>query len=247
MDMITVAECIFLLKSNYLDVVYDYLLTMNQEVTLIWPTAWNLAKVLFLINRYVPFIGGLLLIYINIAALDLSFDAYSTLHETAGALIFIGLLFAEAIVLFRTWALFGCNPRVGLALLAFAIGLISTGIFFLISAIRPSSGTIEDCDSGRYMDFNNDKHVYEGLTGRFILFQHILHSIFATRIFLSLRVAARKHNSEGSPSEAGNANNDNSISNPTGGFLSTIVVGVGTWVHEDDTYFNSLKTSTLPR
>ncbi|KAF4564074.1 hypothetical protein EYR36_003325 [Pleurotus pulmonarius] len=39
--------------------VYDYILTFDQEVSLIWfhRSSWGLTSVLFLVNRYLPFLN----------------------------------------------------------------------------------------------------------------------------------------------------------------------------------------------
>ncbi|KAG8742328.1 hypothetical protein FRC12_015394 [Ceratobasidium sp. 428] len=42
----------YLSAAGYVLLLYDYLLTLPDEVRLIWPTSWSLVKVLFLINRY---------------------------------------------------------------------------------------------------------------------------------------------------------------------------------------------------
>lgn len=34
---------------------YDYLTTLDREVSLIWASPWSIAKVLFLLTRYLPF------------------------------------------------------------------------------------------------------------------------------------------------------------------------------------------------
>jgi len=36
--------------------VYDYLLTFDDERTLMWPKPWSPTKVLFLMIRYLPFV-----------------------------------------------------------------------------------------------------------------------------------------------------------------------------------------------
>ncbi|KAG2005750.1 hypothetical protein CC2G_002130 [Coprinopsis cinerea AmutBmut pab1-1] len=46
------ASCLTLL-------IYNHLLTLDQEITQFWPTRWTLAKVLFLANRYI--VEGMLL------------------------------------------------------------------------------------------------------------------------------------------------------------------------------------------
>lgn len=35
--------------------IWDYLLTLKREILLVWPSNWGTVKVLFLINRYLPF------------------------------------------------------------------------------------------------------------------------------------------------------------------------------------------------
>lgn len=42
---------------------YDYLLTFEQEVSLIWPSPWNVVKILFLTTRYTPFVGAGAILY----------------------------------------------------------------------------------------------------------------------------------------------------------------------------------------
>ncbi|KAG8740863.1 hypothetical protein FRC10_003818 [Ceratobasidium sp. 414] len=39
-------------QTGYVVLLYDYFLTLPDEVRLIWPTSWSLVKILFLINRY---------------------------------------------------------------------------------------------------------------------------------------------------------------------------------------------------
>ncbi|KAF5348772.1 hypothetical protein D9756_009740 [Leucocoprinus leucothites] len=40
--------------------IYDYLLTLNLEVQLIWESPWSIPKALFLLNRYLPFLEFIL-------------------------------------------------------------------------------------------------------------------------------------------------------------------------------------------
>jgi len=43
--------------------VYDYMLTLELEVSLFWKAPWKLSKVLFLFTRYLPFATMGLLLY----------------------------------------------------------------------------------------------------------------------------------------------------------------------------------------
>jgi hypothetical protein len=41
--------------------LYDYLLTIGREIKLVWFSRWNVIKIAFLIQRYLPFVDGVLL------------------------------------------------------------------------------------------------------------------------------------------------------------------------------------------
>lgn len=42
---------------------YDYLLTFSRELALVWPTEWNLIKVLFFLTRYTPLVDVTIVLY----------------------------------------------------------------------------------------------------------------------------------------------------------------------------------------
>ena len=43
--------------------VYDYVLTIESEVKLVWYAQWNLTKLLFLVSRYSAFVDAILTTY----------------------------------------------------------------------------------------------------------------------------------------------------------------------------------------
>ena len=43
--------------------VYDYLLTFEREVALVWFTKWNITKLLFFIARYTAFADVIMVFY----------------------------------------------------------------------------------------------------------------------------------------------------------------------------------------
>ncbi|KAF8599788.1 hypothetical protein BDV93DRAFT_609081 [Ceratobasidium sp. AG-I] len=51
-DILNVRASRYLSAAGYVLLLYDYFLTLPDEVRLIWPTDWSLVKILFLINRY---------------------------------------------------------------------------------------------------------------------------------------------------------------------------------------------------
>jgi Family of unknown function (DUF6533) len=43
--------------------LYDFLLTLGEEMDLVWETRWNLGKVLFFATRYPPLLDAAMLLY----------------------------------------------------------------------------------------------------------------------------------------------------------------------------------------
>ncbi|KAF9035060.1 hypothetical protein BDZ89DRAFT_1130522 [Hymenopellis radicata] len=89
--------------------VFDYLLTLEQEVELIWGSRWTLTKLLYLFTRYSPFID---------VGLFLSHQVTPNMSGKTCLLIFkvnnwmstAGMVLAEVILTLRTWAVWN-RPR----------------------------------------------------------------------------------------------------------------------------------------
>lgn len=48
---------------------YDYFVTFQREVELVWPSKWNSMKVLFIVSRYSPFLDVPLDVYCEFVVL----------------------------------------------------------------------------------------------------------------------------------------------------------------------------------
>ncbi|KZP22704.1 hypothetical protein FIBSPDRAFT_470953 [Athelia psychrophila] len=93
--------------------VYDYILTFSSEMTLIWGEPWKSLKVLFLLSRYLPFADTAVLFLYDSAS---SPSECRALTLGLGTLFAIGLCMTEYIFAVRTWAMWGCDRKVGMVL-----------------------------------------------------------------------------------------------------------------------------------
>ncbi|KAL5494760.1 hypothetical protein ACEPAI_222 [Sanghuangporus weigelae] len=100
---------------------YDYLLTFEDERTLMWTRRWSPTKGLFFMTRYLPFID------LSITASHhfrkgMTPAACNLAYQIAGCkwLIDIGFLTAECILLIRTWAIWNRGRWIGLVLIFWA-------------------------------------------------------------------------------------------------------------------------------
>lgn len=106
-DLVYVASAVILL--------YDLILTLHLEVSLVWYSRWNYTKVLYLLTRYVPFAANGLILYSHLIPGG-SVAICANTFQAAGWLYLVGLDLAEVILAIRTWACWGRNKWVGIGL-----------------------------------------------------------------------------------------------------------------------------------
>ncbi|KAH7926767.1 hypothetical protein BV22DRAFT_1194100 [Leucogyrophana mollusca] len=109
--------------SSYSLLIWDYLLTLNDEIRLIWPSRWSTVKILFLLNRY----GNLILQAVILAEQSGSvFDpsnSFCFYYNLFKALYqFAAFSSVHALILIRAWAISQRSRKIATALIVvFAI------------------------------------------------------------------------------------------------------------------------------
>lgn len=125
--------------TNYMDVIsccltiYDWMLTLGREVELVWLSPWSPVKILFLVTRYTPFIELGFVVW-PLATNDISPRACYVDYQWTAWTNITGILFAEVILMLRTWAVYDRRRSVGFFLAFWTIAtwvpnLASVGIF----------------------------------------------------------------------------------------------------------------------
>ncbi|KDR82787.1 hypothetical protein GALMADRAFT_848896 [Galerina marginata CBS 339.88] len=95
--------------------VYDYLLTFQLEVELIWKSRWNFIKVLFIIQRYMPFIDTCFLtVWRQLGYLTLT--QCEKVPFITGFFFMAGFALSEALLSLRVWALWDRNKWLSVVL-----------------------------------------------------------------------------------------------------------------------------------
>jgi len=116
--------------ASYTWFLYDHMLTLGQEIELVWPTPWNLGKVLFFATAYLPLIDGAILTYFHVVPPPISADTCATLYKISGWMIMWGIVIAELVLVFRTWAIWGRNSKLAVGLLLLLCVLAIPTAFF---------------------------------------------------------------------------------------------------------------------
>jgi len=132
-------------------VVYDYLLTIDDEIDLIWKRTKNLSSVLFFFTRYLPFIDGV------VTLLEAVFpnppaSVCRTLVGFRVWLYLFSLIIVQSILVQRTTAIWGQSDKIGSSLFVFMMicfaGMGFIGEQFLESLVfgpSPNPATISGC------------------------------------------------------------------------------------------------------
>jgi len=95
--------------------VFDYLLTFPQEVSLIWPSRWTLIKVLFLLTRYMPFVEAGMGAYEHFLRHPTAEICY-LFFKTTSWLLLVGMILTEIMLTLRTWAVWNRDQRLSIGL-----------------------------------------------------------------------------------------------------------------------------------
>ncbi|KAJ3502229.1 hypothetical protein NLJ89_g8982 [Agrocybe chaxingu] len=127
MAVIVAATVIFL---------WDYLLTFGMEVRYIWPGKWTFVKIVFLVQRYVPFLDIMWYgMHVSFGS-NLSTKFCTRVNYVGKGLMLLGLISSEIVLLFRIWAVWNRNQIMTILLpVLFAACWIPPTIF-LVEFIR---------------------------------------------------------------------------------------------------------------
>ncbi|KAJ7802437.1 hypothetical protein B0H14DRAFT_2892396, partial [Mycena olivaceomarginata] len=111
--------------------VFDYLLSLNLEVSLVWGTKWSLTKIFYVLARYPPFIDVPLILWFELAP-NIDTKVCLPLYASTSWGVFFGIATAEALLVLRTYALMGCSARALTAL------VVQYTVFALITIVAVS-------------------------------------------------------------------------------------------------------------
>ncbi|EFI28298.1 hypothetical protein CC1G_13827 [Coprinopsis cinerea okayama7 len=119
-----VAQVVSSRYTNYCNVasltvlILEYMQTFDLERSLIWPIKWNHVKLIYVINRYLPFPVVVALVYYNVAPPIFSERACKYLFSVPSMGIAVCILIADALLYIRLYALSGRTRPVKFFLLA---------------------------------------------------------------------------------------------------------------------------------
>jgi len=98
---------------------YDFLCTLDREVKYIWSSPWNPGSLLFMLNRYLPFIDTGVALYL--ITTETTPEICHTLNLFIIAMLNFGILISEMIIILRTYAIWNHSRPVLMLLRVLAL------------------------------------------------------------------------------------------------------------------------------
>ncbi|ESK97700.1 hypothetical protein Moror_17407 [Moniliophthora roreri MCA 2997] len=114
-------------------VAYDYIITLPDEIELVWSARWNLTKVLYLLQRYMPFVDTVALVLHNDFTPGLGYQQCRNTYDISGWMFVIGIALSEVLLTLRLWAVWHKDYRLTIGLPIFFA--VCWGIIFTVMAI----------------------------------------------------------------------------------------------------------------
>lgn len=117
-------------------IIYDHLVTLDQEVELIWKSGWSFGKLLFLLNRYYTLFAVVFNNYVLFSN-ELTRELCVSWFRWQGVSGIIAFTLSELILQLRLYALYGLNKKV-MALMGtvFAAAFVSSATIMGLALSR---------------------------------------------------------------------------------------------------------------
>ncbi|EIW86166.1 hypothetical protein CONPUDRAFT_68760 [Coniophora puteana RWD-64-598 SS2] len=119
---------------------FDYLITLDEEVTWVWGKKWDISRCVFTLARYVPFSGLVLTVWAALRAAALQ-PCNATQNGTAcnqhnfcrSLIVWLCAIDLSGLVFMRLWAFWGCNRLLLVSMLTAAIVFSATAVYLTYS------------------------------------------------------------------------------------------------------------------
>ncbi|KAJ8583850.1 hypothetical protein M405DRAFT_827834 [Rhizopogon salebrosus TDB-379] len=115
---------------------YDYIVTLDKEVRLMWGSKWGVPRVLFCMSRYLPFVASIIYQYYAFGHMPdpSDYDECFSLYDAVTWLNVLTICAAEGLLILRTYAMWNCNRLILYGLLVFVTALLTVAFVLEVKA-----------------------------------------------------------------------------------------------------------------
>lgn len=114
--------------------IYDYFTTLSSEVDLVWRDKWGAGKILFLMGRYRIWPELVIILHYGMFK-DVPSPCRFTYTYCAWSVL-VGVTVGDAILVLRTWAVWGTSRRILFALIILLCATTAINAYYLTRFLR---------------------------------------------------------------------------------------------------------------
>lgn len=162
---------------------FDFIITFDSEVRWTWGRGWGITRIIFIISRYVPFVGLVMTVYYSVGSTHGGIPDHGTFTAVYDGVRWLGIAAAEFLLVLRTYAVWGGDKRF------LTVTLVFTTIISVLVLAISQVGASESGDSTGVFEEGHDSSIFYGLL---VLVELVLLTLTLYKRFKSFR-------SEGSP------------------------------------------------
>lgn len=139
--------------ANVALLAYDYLITLDVEMKFVWSSPWFIGLPLYYINRYMPLVDEILLLYYVKGKLTSS-KTCESVFNTSLSMVMISASAAHTIIYLQTCALWGNHRAVVYGLGALLLGKFVASICFMSLQMRSTTFFMSHASTSLQMGCN---------------------------------------------------------------------------------------------
>ncbi|KAG2031301.1 hypothetical protein BDR03DRAFT_117584 [Suillus americanus] len=121
--------------------LFDFIITFDSEVRWTWGRGWGITRIIFIVSRYLPFVGLAMTVYYSVGSTHEGIPNHGTFTDVYDGVRWLGIAASELLLVLRTYVVWGCDKRFLIFTLIFTtvisvvvlvisdIGANSTGVF----------------------------------------------------------------------------------------------------------------------
>ncbi|KAG1812426.1 uncharacterized protein BJ212DRAFT_1588956 [Suillus subaureus] len=163
--------------------LFDFIITFDSEVRWTWGRGWGITRIIFVVSRYVPFVGLVMTVYYSVGSTHGGIPDHGIFTAVYDSVRWLGIAASELLLVLRTYVVWGCDKRFLILTLFF-----TTAVSVVVLVIA-DVGASESGDSTGVFEEGRDSSIVYGLL---MLVELVLMMLTLYKRFKSFR-------SEGSP------------------------------------------------
>ncbi|KAG1865854.1 hypothetical protein DFJ58DRAFT_770542 [Suillus subalutaceus] len=135
--------------------LFDFIITFDSEVRWTWGREWGITRIIFIVSRYLPFVGLAMTVYYSVGSTHGGIPNHGTSTDVYDGVRWLGIAASELLLVLRTYVVWGCDKRFLILTLTF-----TTVVSVVVLVISDVSASESGDSTGVFEGGRNSSIVY---------------------------------------------------------------------------------------